>query len=619
MEEIKRSLENSDCIQDRTDGHTNGSAASVASTIADSEDVRDIPPVSPPDKWDYAADIVCIGGGGAGLCAAAKALENGTTVLVLEKQATTGGHSQHAGAAATFYTKAAKRKGLKTNRAAAFKHAYVVQSNATIDPRLLATLIDRAHEVYDWSETQSWGKQWDALALGFIPDQGVARMIVKGTLKNAPFTSGTELVAQMYPWTHWLESHVTDKGGKILVNTKALTLVKEGERVVGVKARTTAGKIVFAKANRAVILAGSSFSNNREMLKKYCPDVYKKAVGTFLPPSDTGEVTRMALGAGADLAGLNSWLAFAGGIPFFDTNYTGKLQPGPWFQYLRQGWLQLARGGGWLEVNVACEEHMPDTAHADYEMHPKASAAQAGSTGYVIFDADYPTTVWQTLPPPLLDDRPMTLDDPEYPWFQKFSDLAPKNWLDSVKQAIEYGGIKYADTVEGLAKELGLDPIKLAKAVKVWNVKAAAGKPDEFGRLPQNMKPIVKAPFYGIKTGAIICGLYCGPRVNYKFEVLDKKQNPIPGLYAAGLTAGGINGEGVVAATVLSNLGLAFSSGWIAGDNATTDKPSYVPSGMYIESEIGAQRLLNKLNKHFPRVGAFLLKTGYSLSRLGKK
>jgi hypothetical protein len=103
--------------------------------------------------------------------------------------------------------------------------------------------------------------------------------------------------------------------------------------------------------------------------------------------------------------------------------------------------------------------------------------------------------------------------------------------------------------------------------------------------------------------------------VNYKFQVLDKKLKPIPGLYAAGFTAGGTNGEGIFNPTALSGVGFAFCSGWIAGDSATGDKSSYVPSGMEIESAIGAQRLLNKLNKHFPRLGAFVLKVGSSLSR----
>jgi hypothetical protein len=315
------------------------------------------------------------------------------------------------------------------------------------------------------------------------------------------------------------------------------------------------------------------------------------------------------------LAGKNSWVAFAGGIPFYDTQYTGKPEPGPWGQYLRQGWLQLSRGGGWLEINKACEEYAPEMVHADYEMHPKAISSLPGSAAFVIFDSNFPKTIWETLPPPMLDDRPMTEADPEYAWYKEFSDLQPKNWLESVDNAIKMGGIKKCDTIEGLAQELGLNPQQLVAAVNKWNAKSAAGKVDEFGRLPQNMKPIVKAPFYGIKTGAVISAMYCGARVNYRFEVMDKNLNPIPGLYAVGLTAGGTNGEGVIQASALSGVGLAFASGWIAGDNATTTQPPYEPKEMVIESDIGAQALLGKVNKHFPKVGALVMKMAFGSNK----
>ena len=95
--------------------------------------------------------MAIVGRGGAGLCAAA--LRNGASVIIVEKQDETGGHSQHAGAAAVFNTRVSRKAGLKFDREAAFKHAYGIGSNATVDPRLLSTLIDRSHEVYDWSES----------------------------------------------------------------------------------------------------------------------------------------------------------------------------------------------------------------------------------------------------------------------------------------------------------------------------------------------------------------------------------------------------------------------------------------------------------------------------------
>ena len=101
------------------------------------------------------------------------------------------------------------------------------------------------------------------------------------------------------------------------------------------------------------------------------------------------------------------------------------------------------------------------------------------------------------------------------------------------------------------------------------------------------MKPIIKGPFYGAATGALLGGIFCGPRVNHNLEVVDKEGAPIPGLYAAGLSAGGTNGEGVINATSLSNLGLAFATGWIAGDNLTSRSP-YQPTG--IGTEVGHER-----------------------------
>jgi len=87
----------------------------------------------------------------------------------------------------------------------------------------------------------------------------------------------------------------------------------------------------------------------------------------------------------------------------------------------------------------------------------------------VVFDSNYQTTVWQALPPPMLDDRPTTLKDPEYPWLDKFAKYVPKDYRESVRQAIDGGGIKVADSLPELGQQLGLDPERLKKAVQEWN------------------------------------------------------------------------------------------------------------------------------------------------------
>jgi fumarate reductase flavoprotein subunit len=262
-------------------------------------------------------------------------------------------------------------------------------------------------------------------------------------------------VAVMYPWMRWLGEHVREQKGTILAETAAKALVRDSGRIVGVKAEHGGGE-TYVRALRGVILAGSSFTNNRVKIKKYCPWVYERAVGTFLPPIDTGEVVRMGLGAGADLAGQDSWTLLRRRHPFLRHRlHRGSGSLMPWFQYLRQGYLQVVRNAGWLEMNANCEEFLPEGAKLDYEQHPKTITGQPGHRAYVVFDSNYQTTLWQTLPPPMLDDRPMTLKDPEYPWFDKFAKYVPKDYRESVRQAIDRGGIKVADSLPELGKRWG--------------------------------------------------------------------------------------------------------------------------------------------------------------------
>jgi len=47
----------------------------------------------PPKKWDVEADVIVVGGGGAGLAAAIQAKDAGSKVILIEKTAVLGGSS----------------------------------------------------------------------------------------------------------------------------------------------------------------------------------------------------------------------------------------------------------------------------------------------------------------------------------------------------------------------------------------------------------------------------------------------------------------------------------------------------------------------------------------------
>ena len=122
-----------------------------------------------------------------------------------------------------------------------------------------------------------------------------------------------------------------------------------------------------------------------------------------------------------------------------------------------------------------------------------------------------------------------------------------------------------------LADMLNIDPKRLKRTVAQYNEFCEKGRDRQFRKPKKYLIPVKKAPFYGIKVGAQIVDTECGLKVNYNYQVIDKNREPIPGLYAASHTAGGVIGENNVSSSM--NLGdccQAYTTGFIAGESAAT-------------------------------------------------
>ena len=136
-----------------------------------------------------------------------------------------------------------------------------------------------------------------------------------------------------------------------------------------------------------------------------------------------------------------------------------------------------------------------------------------------------------------------------------------------------------ADTIEGLADQLGIDPEGLAQTVAEYN---AACRPGDYnptvldGVHTENIEPpktnwalpLDTPPYEGY---AVTCGItftFGGLRIDRRAQVMDTTDNPIPGLYAAGEIVGGLfyhnyaGGAGLMQGSVF---------GKIAGSSAAED------------------------------------------------
>jgi succinate dehydrogenase/fumarate reductase flavoprotein subunit len=117
--------------------------------------------------------------------------------------------------------------------------------------------------------------------------------------------------------------------------------------------------------------------------------------------------------------------------------------------------------------------------------------------------------------------------------------------------------VKQAGSIEDLAQAAGLPAETLAVTVQRWNEMIERGEDSEFGRFgrasPIRPLKIATPPFFAIQLFPLARKSLGGVAVDLSCRVLDRKGQPIPGLYAIGELAGvgGINGKAALEGTML--------------------------------------------------------------------
>ena len=144
-----------------------------------------------------------------------------------------------------------------------------------------------------------------------------------------------------------------------------------------------------------------------------------------------------------------------------------------------------------------------------------------------------------------------------------------KDFDDGIRIIQDEGRTAFAvaDTIEELAEKMGIDVDNLVDTVDEYNDYCDAVD-EEFFKNRKYMRPIVKAPFY---CATIVPGGYGtvgGIDVNENCEVLDKDQEPIPGLYSAGSDSNNLYNDSYMFLLPGNSMGYAVNSGRIAGMEA---------------------------------------------------
>jgi fumarate reductase flavoprotein subunit len=132
----------------------------------------------------------------------------------------------------------------------------------------------------------------------------------------------------------------------------------------------------------------------------------------------------------------------------------------------------------------------------------------------------------------------------------------------------EPGWVKISDSWDEIAKWIGANPKVLKTTIDEYNASCDQNYDAIFAKDRRFLVPLRTPPYYAIKSNSDYLDTIGGIKINEKTEVLDRQGNPIPGLYAAGVVAGGWQGDTYCVILSGAASGFAINSGRIAAENA---------------------------------------------------
>jgi fumarate reductase flavoprotein subunit len=476
------------------------------------------------------SDVVVIAAGTAGLAAAVAAAEGGASVTVFEKASTVGGSGNMARGPFALESKLARLRKIALTREQAFK-IHMDYTHWRVDARLVKAYYDKSASTIDWLEK---------MGVEFIDIQchnygyNYTWHIIKGPLvpKEIP---GTGVVMMKL-----MAERAKTLGVKFHFRTMARKILKEGGRITGVLAEDESGEEIRVKA-RAVIIATGGCGDNPEMIKKYTGvDGVRGMV-----PGVTGDGIRMAWEAGAaptDII-LHGGTGAAGIGDLIHVSFTCT-QPH-------------------LFVNLHGERFMDESIVQTTPFGSNAITRQKQRTAFAIFDEDTKRHYMDEnldFPPGILVADPNEL-------------YRCDHFDEELKQAFDRGlrdkSVFMVDSIDELADKTGIDKEGLRRTVEEYNQACATGRDDIFNKSAKFLRGVKRPKIYAFKlAGGVAMGTLGGIKINYRTEAVNKEDDPVPGLYAAGADANSIYGDTYIFILPGNTLGFALNSGRMAGEHA---------------------------------------------------
>ena len=498
-------------------------------------------------RWDRTADVVIVGAGASGLPAAIMARDHGATVIVIDANHDIGGHAMLSGGNVPLGGGTSMQK--KYSIEDSVDQVYLDHTNHA-NPQM---------RFCDRELVRVWANE-NVPTFEFLIENGVKFQELKPTLFNGG-TVPRQTVVQVYSddlnetingqngsgLVRALEKSARAKGAEILLKHSMTKIIREtptSGRVLGITAKFE-NKDVNIQAKKGLILCTGGHTSNVEFRRMFDPrltEEYQVAGEPWSKQTAAGEIQAMAIGAaiwstanqqneggravmktrhiGCRYGYVN--LKWKSKSPMFSQAGASGLTIGTWQDVIlvNQSGLRF-----WNEIDESYAfRHAAMGTNGNLGKDEKPNG---GGPIWAIFDADAITR-------------------------EKWDPNPPNGDLNGVFFS--------ADTLAELAVKIKnpyqrhpMPGTVLEQSVAKYNSYVDMGKDMEFGK-PTPMFKIQKPPFYAAWSTPILHDTLTGLKINTKCQVIDTRGQVIPGLYAAGETAGGFALHGLPRVTVFGRI-----------------------------------------------------------------
>ncbi|MFQ7722794.1 MAG: FAD-dependent oxidoreductase [Adlercreutzia sp.] len=426
-------------------------------------------------------DLVVCGAGIAGLAAAASAIEQGLSVIVLEKGTTYAAHGSEIGAIGG---RVLAEAGLAPDPVDVYNEA-MEAAEYRCDGTVWQTYIDRSAEAIDWLEDEILKGSCGASSPSSAADRIANGVNWRAT--TVQWEAGFDAVVEA------IMDYAIDGGADIRFETPAVQLVQDaGGSIAGVIGKDKAGTYVKVLGAKGTLLATGSYDYNVAMMEERVrPRDMRVYAHLNSSPTDTGDGHLMGEAVGAM---QDEW-------PHAVMNDSSGSKSGGAYS---------AAVLSVLRVNNNGERYVNEDLTLNYLAN--AINYQPGAHGWCICDANISETART-----LMGDAPFAPDD-----------MVNGFITDSIECA----------SVAELAQAIGCEESVIQATLARYNELCDKGVDEDFHKSGHNMLRVDTPPYYAFEEGSALLVSVCGLRVNNKSQVLGEGYEPIPNLYASGNVSG---------------------------------------------------------------------------------